>query len=223
MARAERRAGRGGPQGVGAGQAGQVGAGPADLGEIGALRALGPEQLHQGRLGVDRLVIVLQIQVIDAGALKGDRAGEVGRVHLDARRQGLRLGAGQEHRGRDRAGGQTRMGQLSRGLGLLGRRFAFALGRLHHEKLVDEDQGEGADHEDHGVAVGLLRRRHGRSYANGKAGRIRSGFSWTLGAALGRAPGRKRRRRFRLRALSARFSYRQANGARGATARRCGR
>ncbi|MNQ40924.1 hypothetical protein D3C85_545860 [compost metagenome] len=50
--------------------AGHVGAAPAKLGEVGVLHALRAEQLDRGRILVQRLFVVSQIQVIDARALQ---------------------------------------------------------------------------------------------------------------------------------------------------------
>ena len=82
----------------------------ADLGVEGMRGARGRQKLDRRALGVDRLVIFLQPEIVDASALEGDRAGQAGGVDGQA-------GAGRQRlvaRFRGGGNGRARRGRSAR-------------------------------------------------------------------------------------------------------------
>ena len=178
------------PQRVGSGKCPVLVSGGADeamLGVVGVWPACWRQEDHHRARRLDRLAIVLQRQIVDAGALQRDRALEARRVDGDARalRQGLRAG---HRRGRGGAGLQRRArGSLSarlrlrraglHRLRLLGRRHRRRMLR-HEEKLPGEQHADGQNDSQDEVAVvlvhvafGSVARRWGPAWLTWERGR----------------------------------------------------
>lgn len=142
------------PDRVRAGQGGIRSAGIAELDEIAVLGVVGAEQRDDRAVLVDRLAIVLQLEVVDAAAGQVDRAFDLRRLDPDAAGLRQRLVAGDHAIAGDigsRNGlagdGVDRGGRCRRGLLLLGEfglagllRHALRLDlRSHVEELPDEN------------------------------------------------------------------------------------
>ena len=124
-----------------------------DEAAVGPIRRRAARRREQGderTLGIDRLVIGLELEVVDQAALQGDRTGERRRVDRHPRAEGERLGAGPGTRvgrrlelRRRRAIDGRRRGARRRRLGLgRRRRRHVVLMQLRRVKIVPADQNQ---------------------------------------------------------------------------------
>ena len=115
MLRGERPGGHRRPDRLTGRQSRKIGADPALFGEIGVRHAFRPQELHQGRALGHLLVVALEEEIIDPGALQRQGSGKRRGVDHDARALGQGLSAG--HRRRRGRGGRGRRGGLGFGAG----------------------------------------------------------------------------------------------------------